>query len=160
MRTPATISKALESVFDGIRAERMAEVPILNDALRVEAVGFREFGDNFLGVLVTPWFMNLMLLPGEAGAWDEDRPGEKLRHTLPAGDFEFIAGHEDGIGHYRMCSLFSPMFEFADHEAAVETAAAVMEGVLKAHDAAGEAETPAKKPLSRRELFRQLAGGA
>ena len=41
----------------------MAGVPMLNPALRVQAVGFRHWQSHWLGVLVTPWFMNLMLLP-------------------------------------------------------------------------------------------------
>ncbi len=162
MRTPLAVKLELESVFDEIRTKRMADVPILNSALAVEAVGFEEHDDSLLGVLVTPWFMNLMLLPKEKGAWGEEVTGEKSTLDLPAGRFEFIAGRENGIGEYRMCSLFSPMFEFGDHATAVATAAAVMEGVMRPADdtppAAGDATKPPPPRMSRRELFRSLAG--
>jgi [NiFe] hydrogenase assembly HybE family chaperone len=143
----------------------MADVPILNEAIGVEAVGFREIDEGLLGVLVTPWFMNLMLLPIEAAAWEGQRAGEKTLHTLPAGCYEFIAGHEEGVGDYRMCSLFSPMFEFADHAAAVETAAAVMDGIMSSEETANDpddtdpATSSPPRRMSRRELFRQLARG-
>jgi hypothetical protein len=64
-----------------------------------------------------------------------------------------------------MCSLFSPMFEFADHAAAVETAAAVMDGIMTSGDAATDPDdadpdaSPPPRRMSRRELFRQLARG-
>ncbi len=37
---------------------------------------------------------------------------------------------EEGIGRYLMCSLFSPVFEFADQQTAVATAEAVMAGLM------------------------------
>ena len=159
MRTPRTIGAELEDAFARIERERMADVPILNDALRVEAVGFVAWDDEALGVLVTPWFMNLMLVPIDPAADPDERPGEKSVVSLPGGDFEFIAAVEEGIGQYRMCSLFSPVFEFADHDTAVATAAAVMERLLAAAPA-GEAEQPElPRTLSRRELFQRIAGG-
>jgi len=165
VRTPETIAAQLETTFGHIRSTRMADVPILNEAIGVEAVGFREIDEGLLGVLVTPWFMNLMLLPVDAAAWKDQCAGEKTVHSLPAGSYEFIAGSEDGVGDYRMCSLFSPMFEFADHEAAVETAAAVMDGIMTSEETATEADatdsgapSPPRR-MSRRELFRQLARG-
>lgn len=159
LRTPASLTAELEATFDRIRVERMAEVPILNDALRVEAVGFEAHGDDFIGVLVTPWFMNLMLVPADPDAPAAESPGQTSLCSFPAGDFEFIAGFEDGFGQYRMCSLFSPMFDFADHEAASQTAAAVMDGIMSPAEDESEAMAAPRRPLSRRDLFRQLAGG-
>lgn len=165
MRTPESVASQLETTFEHIRSTRMADVPILNDVIGVEAVGFREIDDGLLGVLITPWFMNLMLLPKAPDAWEGQRPGEKTLHSLPAGSYEFIAGLEEGIGDYRMCSLFSPMFEFADHGAAVETAVAVMDGIMTSPDAEkgpddDVPEAPSSpRRMTRRELFRQLASG-
>jgi [NiFe] hydrogenase assembly HybE family chaperone len=51
---------------------------------------------------------------------------------FPAGVFEFIAGREDTLGEYLTCSLFSPMFEFADHETARLTAAAARAALFDA----------------------------
>ena len=64
----------------------------------------------------------------EDGAAGEQVPvGAKRAIALPAGRFEFIGAHEDSIGSYWMCSLFSPVFEFEDMDAATATASAAME---------------------------------
>lgn len=133
MSTPETIACGLESVFQRIERSAMVGVPILNPALSVKAVGLREWGDEWLAVLVTPWFMNLVLLP-RAGAETPPRAttGEKAHVTFPAGRFEFIHAFEDELGPYRMCSLFSPMFEFADQESAEATAQAVLAELFSA----------------------------
>lgn len=160
-RTPASLTAELEATFERIRVERMADVPILNMALTVEAVGFVPHGEagTFVGVLITPWFMNLMLVPADPDAPVAESPGETSLCAFPAAEFEFIAGFEEGFGPYRMCSLFSPMFDFADQEAASQTAAAVMEGIMSPQEDASEAPPPAGRTMSRRDLFRQLAGG-
>ena len=151
MRTAATLVRELESTFERIRVERMADVPILNNRLRVEAVGFEPHDAGFVGVLVTPWFMNLMLLPLDPRADITELPGETRMCSFPAGNFEFIAGFEEGLGHYCMCSLFSPMFDFADHRAAVATAKAVMAGIMTPDEpAADDAEGPPPRAISRR----------
>ena len=119
----------LESVFRQIEQERMHDVPVLNSALKVQAVGFMPWETYALGVLITPWFMNLMLIPDpqrtESGG-ELRTPGSKRTLRLPSGSYEFIAGEEQGIGSYEVCSLFSPMFEFADQVNAVATAEAIM----------------------------------
>ncbi len=152
MQAPAAVgadpfgdpSARLQVAFDTIARTRMDGVPILNPALRVDSVGFRRWNGFWLGVLVTPWCMNLMLLPAVAALWPSRRIGEKVKYVFPAGVFEFIAGREtllsapapaaagtpDLRDAYLMCSLFSPVFEFADHEAAVATAAACLDALF------------------------------
>lgn len=117
-------SALLEKVFQRILETSMSDVPICNDSLKVEAIAYGDFETEWLGVLVTPWCMNIMMLPGdESEDWDEIRTGLKFNHVLPAGRFEFITGKDDELGPYRMCSLFSPMFQFGDHNSAMQTAA-------------------------------------
>jgi [NiFe] hydrogenase assembly HybE family chaperone len=71
-------------------------------------------------VLVTPWFMSLMLFPRERAACHPVGERETRQHVFPAGVFEFIGNRDAVLGDYQACSLFSPMFEFADHDTAVE----------------------------------------
>ena len=54
---------ALEQAFERVRTERMAGLPILNEQLRVEALGFRDWQAVRVGALVTPWSINLVILP-------------------------------------------------------------------------------------------------
>lgn len=115
-------SATLEAAFRTIQAERMAGMPLLHPELRVEAVGFGRTDAGWLGVLITPWFMNLMLLPASGVVWHSLPLGAKRLVRLPAGSFEFFGGAEDELGEYLYCSMFSPMSQFPDHSAAQATA--------------------------------------
>ena len=154
---------ALESAFRRIEAGRMREVPILNPALAVRAVGFRRHDAGWLGVLVTPWFMNLLLLPASGVPWVSLGEGEKRTMAFPAGAFEFIGGHEEAIGEYQSCSLFSPVLEFEDQQAAIATAEAAIaslfepaiDGAPQREVAAGRAREPlAARPMTKRDFLR------
>lgn len=145
--------QTLEQVFAHIAATRMQGVPVQNEALRVQAVGFAPQADPaggewLLGVLVTPWFMNLVYLPLAVASAGDAVLGVGLKASRQIGrqTFEFIGAHEDGVGAFACCSLFSPMFEFADHAAAVATACEVLN--LLRTPAPSPASTPAQKPTS------------
>jgi [NiFe] hydrogenase assembly HybE family chaperone len=122
---------ALVQAFAAIHRERMQDMPILNRVLEVEAVGFMPWQGHLLGVLITPWFMNLTLLPGEQDDWSSLRIGQKTLHAFPSGHYEFMVGIAPGSGVYQSRALFSPVFEFADQEGARATAAAVMRALLE-----------------------------
>ena len=120
---------ALESVFRQIAATRMAGVPLLNPRLQVQAVGFEEHAGMACGVLVTPWFMNLLRLPLDESV-EMLKPLQKGERDVGSRSFEFIGAHEPGLGAFETSSLFSPMFEFEDQAAAVATAREVL-GLLR-----------------------------
>lgn len=123
-----TATKALEAEFREIWNAKMRDVPMVNAALHVEAVGFQPHGDDgrLLGVLLSPWFMNLVLLPAEAEDWSALVAGEKEVVAFPSGDYEFIHNARGALGGYKACSLFSMMGEFKTQAAAVEVAHAIM----------------------------------
>ena len=132
---------ALERAFETVRRERMHDVPVLNGALAVEAVGFRAWREHWLGILITPWFMNLVLMPRVPAAWQPIGERESRHHVFPAGVFEFIGGREPTLGDYQSCSLFSPMFEFADQGVARDTALAALDALF---DPASREASPAR----------------
>jgi [NiFe] hydrogenase assembly HybE family chaperone len=123
---------ALEARFASIWREHMQDVPMVNPALRVQAVGFVPWDHHWLGVLVTPWFMNLVLLPRVQQHWHRIGERESRHHVFPAGVFEFISNQDAVLGNYQACSLFSPMFEFADHDTAVATASSALAALFDA----------------------------
>lgn len=127
----------LEAAYERICKARMADLPFLNVALRVQAVGFRPWQGQWLGALVTPWSLNLVLMPGE-GAWQPLAEGAERIVTLPAGRFRFVAGRDEELGELHACSLFSPVQEFRDHESACAMAAACLEALFDD----GNAEPP------------------
>ena len=161
------LAARVQATFERVQRERMAGLPFLNEALRVELVGLRRWHGLWLGVLVTPWFMNLMLLPGEgtdsaqdvSARWPGVRTGEYAPFPFPGGVMSFLAGREGPLGEYLSCSLFSPMFEFADHEAARQTAQACLVALFDPAVAGGKpvaepesADAPA--PVSKRDFLR------
>ncbi len=156
----AAPARRLEALIDVFRAAdaRMADLPVYNPALAVEGRGFGPYEDMLLGVLLTPWCMNLVLLPGEGGGWPSLAEGTETDHALPRGTVRFVTARHDGPGDYRMCSLFSPMFQFADMEAAQATADAALAEVLTAPEPASVPEPEPPRAVSRRDLFRRRAG--
>ena len=119
-------------------AARMAGLDFVNPALSVEAVAFAPWQGHWLGVLITPWFMNLILAPRDIAAWPMIKPGDKQCHRFPAGAYDFIAAHDGVAGDYQMCSLFSPLLHFDDQETARLVAGLAREALFD--DA--NAETP------------------
>jgi [NiFe] hydrogenase assembly HybE family chaperone len=143
------IRDTLETKFNEILAKRMRGLPIINSALSVQAIGFDRFGEDWLGILITPWFMNLLLLPGPDSIWRNRQPGTKIDKHFPYGVFEFTLASEAQIGAYALCSLFSPMFQFENQAAALASAQAALQGLL--------AEA-APRGVSRRDLLRGAIG--
>lgn len=119
----------LEAAFRRIERTRMAGVPLLHPRLQVQAVDFASTGQGLaLGVLVTPWFMNLVRLPLQAhAAVSLPAPGLSEEQDIGGWTFSFFGHEEAGLGHFAAASLASPMGEFADQAAAVATARALLE---------------------------------
>jgi [NiFe] hydrogenase assembly HybE family chaperone len=143
-----SLTSALEGAFERIWRQRMSGLPIINPNLSVRAIAFQAYRVHWLGVLITPWFMNLICVALREMPESQLPCGEKAIHHFPAGAFEFISCEEPDIGRYQMCSLFSPMFEFGDQRTAEQTAEVVMQQLL----ALPQAEAAAT--MSRRDLLR------
>ncbi len=124
----------LENTFNTIYKDRMHDVPVINKTIKVSVIGFQQWQNSYLCIMITPWFMNLMLLPGENENWDDLRETTSRQHSFPSGNYQFLVGYEPDIGKYQMCSLFSPMFEFADNEAAVDTAEVAIKELMNSEN--------------------------
>lgn len=124
----------VENTFFRIQQERMVDVPILNPALSVEAVDFQRWQGHWLGVLITPWTMSMLLVPGKADDWVTVGINDNKRRYIkfPAGDFAFLGGVEEGLGEFQSCPLFSPMDRFSCQSEATQTARASMVAIMQA----------------------------
>ncbi|MEO0411338.1 MAG: [NiFe]-hydrogenase assembly chaperone HybE [Pseudomonadota bacterium] len=129
----ADISTRVERLIAAYRdAEKdMLGLPIHNGALDIQAVGFREHGDNGIGVIVTPWCMNLVLLPSAERQSKPGALGSKTSYAFPFGTFSFVLGQMQGVGLIETCSLFSPMEDFPDHQSAVTVAKEAIDGLFE-----------------------------
>ena len=134
----------LEKTFRNIQETRMAGVPVINENLIVKALHFQDWDNHKLGILITPWFMNLMLIPNR----DTDstpKTGTIHQHGFPSGSYDFVAGFEEEIGHYLSCSLFSPMFEFENQEAAELTAIEALKAIMNEENIDTSSQNPANE---------------
>lgn len=128
--------------FDDIYEQRMQGLPFVNRALEVEAVGFCSWKSFELGVLITPWFMNLILLPES----DTDiGQGHKINAKFPSGDLEFTTARDEELGLYLSAVLFSSVMSFASQDTARDIAVEVMRELFDTkHNT---------KVISRRKMF-------
>ena len=160
--TPEALTRRVASLvahFESVRVNRMAGIPMLNPALQVEAVGFvwaeeLEGGDVAVaeGVLITPWFMSLVRLPSRQLP-HANRVARKFVRDFGSERFDFIGGHDDAIGYFESCALFSPMQDFDSQARAVETAQEVLALTRPAPAIAAPAVAPKEAAPSRRAFF-------
>jgi [NiFe] hydrogenase assembly HybE family chaperone len=158
---------------------RMAGLPVCHPALSVAAVGFQrwateaatetakgqtaagdgpEVSSGLLGVLLTPWFMNLVWRPDPGTASAPDwLVGVSRELAIGPQRLGFLGAHEPDLGGFASCSLISPLFQFADQTAALATAQAVVDTLSQdaqaarsalattRHAAASEPRMPARR---------------
>ena len=141
----------VEAVFRRIHTERMSGLPICNRALQVRATGFRRWQGDWVGVLVAPWAINLLVLPG-GGAFTPLAVGQSQQWAFPSGSYDFMGNREAGLGPYQFCSLFSPVSEFSTQAEAEAVAEAALGALL--------APPPEAKlaPVDRRAFLRSALG--
>jgi [NiFe] hydrogenase assembly HybE family chaperone len=135
-------SAAVVAHFETVWQTAMHDLPFVNPALAVEAIGFRRVEGDWLGVVITPWFINLFLLPGGGELWADWPGGEQRSVALPAGRMDFIADHPgsgSALPAYQYCPLIAPVQSVADQALAREIAAAAL---LAALTPAAPAEPP------------------
>jgi len=144
--------------FARIAATRMAGLSLCNPALAVEACGFRPWNGLWLGVLVTPWAINLMLLPCAGQAFRRLGADQRQNWTFPSGAYAFHGAEEDGLGAYQTCSLFSPVFEFVCQEDARQAARAALQALFMP-DGGIHPLPAAVRPMTRRDFIGGLLGG-
>ncbi|HSM29087.1 MAG TPA: [NiFe]-hydrogenase assembly chaperone HybE [Woeseiaceae bacterium] len=135
--------------YEAIYEERMRGLPIVNPRLAVEAVGFERWEDEDLGVLITPWFMNLVLLPDTDKLADLEQ-GERIECRFPSGPCELTVYQDEELGTYLAAVLFRTVADFPDQEIARAVAEEALANIL--------AEPPEKETgtVSRRGLLTGL----
>lgn len=140
---PPDPSAALEAALTAILDGPMRDVPILNPQLPVAAIGLRRLGPAWFGALLTPWFVNLVLVPDAAPA---AAPGTAAEFDLPCGTLGFLHARYGEL-HVLCCSLLSPVPPLYDEAGARLFAAAALDAVLT------PPAPPPRAGLSRRELL-------
>lgn len=116
--------------------QRMGDVPFVNPALSVEVLPFRRIEGDWLGVVITPWAIQLVLLPGGGTLWGDIPAGQRRFVSLPVGTLAFIADQteagrdEAALPVFQYCTLMSPVDALATQEQARRFAMDSLLGVL------------------------------
>jgi [NiFe] hydrogenase assembly HybE family chaperone len=143
-----TVTKLVQH-FQVLYEEHMRDLPIVNKRIDVEGFGFREFGAHQLGALITPWFMNLVLLPSD-DEWRGSAQGETSTIEFPSGPVEFTVSRDDELGTYLTAVLRQSVADLPDPPTARKVAEqGVRELFLPPRQ---------ERRLSRRELLTGLRG--
>lgn len=161
-------STALARHFSQVLAKQRGELPLINPALEVAAVGFVRHQGDWLGVVITPWFLDLFLLSGSGQIWGDIPTGERRYVDLPCGTLHFIAEDDPDLGPYQHFPLITPIIGVPDMASAVQIAQDAMRTVLvlpalpttsspEPFPGNSRPGTP-PTPLPRRTFFRRLAG--
>ena len=117
-------AQILEALYQKVYENEFKGLPICNDDIQVQAIGFQIWEGQWLGILVTPWFTNLLILRQQGQHWPELKLGKQHQQeiTFPAGTIKFTPRFEPELGTYLCCSLVSPMTEVTSHSQALQDA--------------------------------------
>lgn len=132
------------------------EMPAANSALQVEAIGFARCQGDWLGVVVTPWFIRLFLLNGGGRLWGGIPAGQRRYVELPGGVLQFTADDDPAIGPCQYSPLIDPVSAVPDMATARQIALDAM-ATFCGVAVAGPPVEPAPA-VSRRGFLRRLAG--
>ena len=132
--------------FRDIGDRQMRDLPFYNADLEVEAFEFSRYGaDHLIGVLITPWFMNLVFLPLEPEMVDTNRYGKSRTLALPGGELRFLYGGDEVVGAFWAHSLHSPMQRFTSQAQARSEARTRLAAVLNVAHLEGRAVNPSRR---------------
>jgi [NiFe] hydrogenase assembly HybE family chaperone len=148
--------------FDEILRHRMQGLPFLNTALEVRAIDFARVRGDWLGGLVSPWCVQLMLLPGGGTLWADASPGTRTAVELPVGSLPFIADAGDetlpAFQYFPLLNTASVLADMRSAEWVVRDALRTALTVPAAAEPPAPAPAPAVDPGRRR--FLRLGCGA
>lgn len=144
-------STLLKETFQKIVEQDMKDLPFLHPGVEVDTYGFQIFENQWVGALLTPWMLSILILPGPGQVWPVRKVSDKLGVTFPRGDATFMVGHIDAIGQYLSCSLMSPLDKKIGQFALSEMANQSVRELLT--PPGEEIDPDAPESLKRRRIF-------
>jgi len=140
-------------------AQRMADIPVYNDQLSVELIGWQNFHDpdseqtHWLGILITPWSMQLWAKPDEKL---HAVKGDEWALQLPAGECTLIHAESGETGRYASASLLSSMTQIAHQDSARTIAGEILQQLMTAEEKTPPEKNLAKENISKQKTKKQL----
>ena len=130
----------------------------INPRLQVEVSAFARCQGDWLGTVIAPWAIHLILINGGGSLWGDIPAGQRRYVDLPGGTLAFVADGDPEIAAWQYASLLDSIGEAADMAAARLIAADGMRLALSLPEVAGAQAAAPKAPVSRRGFLRRLAG--
>jgi len=145
----------LEAAFRALDA-RMSGAPGYNPALTVVAAGFRPWREHWLGAVIVPWAVQLVLLPGgDEGSEPPALAGERRARQLPVGERTFMGLELEGYGLVEAAPLFPSAQNFSSQGEAESAALAALAALMLPEGTPAFESAPAESPLEDGDAITQ-----
>ena len=98
----------LVAQYERIAREEMQGLPFYHATMPIVAECVL-YEDQWLGCVLTPWMLSVVVLPGPDQLWPVRGSSERLALQLPCGNLTFMVGELPETGQLLACSLMSPL---------------------------------------------------
>ncbi|MCF5863840.1 hydrogenase-2 assembly chaperone [Aeromonas veronii] len=98
----------LVAQYERIAREEMQALPFYHPDMPIVAECVL-FEGQWLGCVLTPWMLSVVVLPGPDQLWPIRSSSDRLALQLPCGNMTFMVGELPETGQLLSCSLMSPL---------------------------------------------------
>ncbi|MFQ2411841.1 hydrogenase-2 assembly chaperone [Aeromonas caviae] len=138
----------LVAQYERIAREEMQTLPFYHPDMPIVAECVL-FEGQWLGCVLTPWMLSVVVLPGPEQLWAVRSSSERLALQLPCGNLTFMVGELPETGQLLACSLMSPI----DPHLGAEEGRALVSSALKMLLSLPVQQGEGGVDLGRRRLF-------
>ncbi|UYB69068.1 hydrogenase-2 assembly chaperone [Aeromonas veronii] len=138
----------LVAQYERIAREEMQALPFYHATMPIVAE-CTLFEGQWLGCVLTPWMLSVVVLPGPDQLWPVRSSSERIALQLPCGNMTFMVGELPESGQLLACSLMSPL----DPHLGAEEGRALVSSTLKMLLSLPVQQGAGGVDLGRRRLF-------
>ena len=128
----------------------MQDLPFFHHNIECFCPKFVLFEGQWVGSVLTPWMISVVILPGPQQTWEPRELGDKITVQLPYKALTFTVSGIETVPQYLSCSLHSPLNPNLTNEQAIQLTQDCLRMILS---------MPAKQATfdpDRRNLFKAM----